>query len=122
METQDKFELGPLQQKWIIALKSEEYKQGGGLLYRASNDSYCCLGVANKSCDLKETNPYALMCTWDKLGLRDASGSFKYSVNFNDGNKFETLIGMNDAVFKKSFKEIADFIERNPELIFTKSI
>lgn len=30
---------------WVKALKSGEYKQGKGFLYKSESDSYCCLGV-----------------------------------------------------------------------------
>jgi hypothetical protein len=31
--------------KWVAALRSGQYKQAKGILYNASTDGYCCLGV-----------------------------------------------------------------------------
>lgn len=36
-------ELGPLQKKWLEALRSGKYEQGSSYLYNRGN--YCCLGV-----------------------------------------------------------------------------
>jgi len=32
-----------VKEKWVKALRSKKYRQGGGYLHQ--NDSYCCLGV-----------------------------------------------------------------------------
>lgn len=31
--------------RWLVALRSGEYKQGQMVLHNMANDSYCCLGV-----------------------------------------------------------------------------
>lgn len=111
----EKFELGPLQKTWIKALRSEEYQQGSGRLYNEITDTYCCLGVANKACNLKETNDACLLDTFSKLGLTSYSGHI--SENYT---RHTLLTTMNDSG-DFTFNDIADFIEQNPELIFNES-
>jgi len=69
-------ELGPLQKKWVEALRSGKYKQ-----YREDlkgDSSYCCLGVANECLKLGESwDMRRLEITYDKLGLRSPCGEFK---------------------------------------------
>lgn len=55
--------------RWITALRSGEFKQGETFLYTPEKDTYCCLGVANKICELKETNSCGLTGTYRKIGL-----------------------------------------------------
>lgn len=43
-----KFELGPLQKKWVEALRSGKYSQTTGKLHDLGEGGYCCLGVACK--------------------------------------------------------------------------
>ena len=102
-------------EKWLAALRSGEYKQGSGLLLDSSNN-YCCLGVA---CIVAgyHTDQIVGKCyaerTFEELPeiLRGAS---------YDSNIVKTLANMNDGeserstpLPKKSFSEIADYIEAN---------
>lgn len=54
-----------LKAKWIAALRSGEYKQGGGAL-RSDDNSYCCLGVL---CDIIDPNAWH-GDAWEKGGER----------------------------------------------------
>ena len=47
-----------LKAKWVVALRSGEYKQARGML--KSDDAYCCLGVLSKQLGLLEEDGYAL--------------------------------------------------------------
>jgi hypothetical protein len=42
---------------WLQALRSGEFKQGRHALYNSFTDSYCCLGVAQKVCNLPAKDP-----------------------------------------------------------------
>lgn len=104
--------------KWVTALRSGKYKQGQS--YLRTGNRFCCLGVA---CDLfgKDKNiewdeeifltaydvlPYVVM-EW--LGLNKESGSY------NSGS----LVSLNDDQ-ERTFKQIADIIESEPEGLFVK--
>ena len=113
-------ELGPMQQKFVDALRSEKYIQGRLQLYSEYSDSYCCLGVANVVCELKENSEIFLDNTYEKLGLRNRYGSFDKPY-FIHTTPYVSLLEMNDNG-KMSFKDIANFIEENPELVFTRSV
>jgi hypothetical protein len=98
---------------WLKALRSEEYKQGMGVL-RTHNpdgtDCFCCLGVA---ADIVDNS------LW---GQTDIHGDYEYGLN-----NYTTYRGP-DGVFRQdfasklvcmnddegsSFIEIADWIEQN---------
>jgi hypothetical protein len=113
-------ELGPMQQKFVDALRSGEYTQGRLQLYNKNSDSYCCLGVANVVCDLKESSDIFLDNTYEQLGLRNRYGSLHKDIYVNT-LKYVSLLEMNDTG-QMSFKDIANFIEGNPELVFTRSV
>jgi len=103
--------------KWVKVLRSEKYKQTKKVL--KDEKGYCCLGVA---CDLygKEKNinweidaflnqrTYLPVDVRDWLGLNTNGGGYKGGV----------LANAND--IGKSFKEIADIIELEPEGLFVK--
>jgi hypothetical protein len=123
------------QKLWVAALRSGEYEQGKGSLNPTAN-SFCCLGVACEISNLgkferPDTNParsnyrvntddlYEYRKTLppevvEWLGLKDDCGCFPttmlgLSSSLTMLNDFEGL----------SFNEIADFIERNAEKLFT---
>lgn len=113
---------------WLKALRSGEYKQVKGRL--RTEEGYCCLGVA---CDVYAKQHKTLKWRRDEegdiefsgastqlpdnvrkwLGLKDSEGEF----NLKDGHE-ETLTNLNDDE-EKSFEEIADIIESNPDGLFT---
>lgn len=99
--------------KWVAALRSGEYKQCKNRLAHAGR--FCCLGVA---CDISSvprsvwgknaTLPYPV------IGLRDEQGSYLLS---GTGLSHGCLSGLNDWD-NKTFEEIADVIESEPEGLF----
>lgn len=124
--------------KWVKALRSGKYKQGQGYLKQYTNKGelrHCCLGVL---CELYNdsmkknhkktlitkirnglTNDYitfnkkegelpVLVRKW--AGINDSLGS--YAVE-DVVEEIDSLAGMNDC--GKTFKTIANFIEKNVE-------
>ena len=106
---------------WVEALRSGEYEQGSGWLQ--DGNRYCCLGVA---CIVYEKQTEAILSRDDDgvlnscqylgndycevkqwLGLRDSVGGFHRDSN---------LASLNDE--GKTFGEIADVIESEPEGLF----
>lgn len=102
-----------IKEKWVSALRSDEYVQGIGQLHACGN--FCCLGVL---CDLhaKETGgkwdtglylgevcflPIAVV-DWAGLDLVCPAVTFEH-------NEGVTLATLNDN--GKTFKEIADIID-----------
>lgn len=109
-------------QKWVEALESGEYEQGGGALCR--DDEFCCLGVA---CDVALKNGVALKVdrdqSWvtfdghpltlppavqDWLGLRTEDGALCEGPSLTDLNDWES----------HSFAEIAAVIRSEPPGLF----
>lgn len=108
--------------KWLVALRSGEYKQGFGRL--CADDRYCCLGVLCEVDGLeKEVHPmlrssvryyrksdgpaYGSTSVYPgKIATRtDSSGRVTNSIS-------SVLMEMNDGQYK-SFLEIADWLEQN---------
>jgi hypothetical protein len=137
-------ELGPVQKDWIKMLREHPERQHKNYLGFKIGDSenYCCLGQLLvcyiKHNNLKEENyfneegrlidnptdvgnshhyPYD---SYEKLGLFDSEGVFKVSSFFKSGQRFKSLSDANDS--GATWPEIADFVEENPELVFTKSV
>lgn len=117
-------ELGPLQTKWLEELRSGKHKQcTEDLRFR---DSYCCLGVAAefvlgiKPQRAAPSNHWTFNgnsgCLaegdWEQMGLVGDEGNF--AEYRDDGG---SLASLNDKGW--TFTEIADFIEANPDLVFT---
>lgn len=96
---------------WVAALRSGKYKQ---TKYRLRDEKgYCCLGVACQVFKEQTGNPvdfnramlpYDVMC-W--LGLVTLTGATSET----------SLVTLND-LKEKTFEEIADFIESEPEYLF----
>ena len=99
-----------LKDKWIKALRSGEYEQGTMRLVTAGKryDEFCCLGVLADVAGA-EWNEYMEPCIGDEVvgsqGRLDL-GYFKLP-----GKVEEHLVNMNDT--GKSFKQIANWIEKN---------
>lgn len=118
--------LTPIQEQWLQALESGNYKQGKRKL-RSIGDEYCCLGVA---CDLLQSPVFegkdcyvycgsmGEMTEYKKLGLRDKVGSFVKCFKMPTGRHCFSLAGCND--FGMSFVEIAAYIRANPENVFVE--
>lgn len=84
--------------KWVDALRSGKFKQGRGAL-RSPDGSFCCLGVADEVCKLKDPSSYLLRSTGAKLGLNQELQHQLYTMNDVD---------------RVSFCEIAKAIETLP--------
>lgn len=106
--------------KWVEALRSGKYKQGRSAL--RIDDTYCCLGVL---CEVAELGK------WSPLLNDDDEPTGMYWMEFNAGDRDADLLlisvresigldaeghkacwRMNDDE-RKSFSEIADYIEQN---------
>lgn len=91
--------------RWVAALRSGKYKQGMGKLYIHAENSYCCLGVACKVARVPS----------DKI-LGGFLLSYFLPISYRLGltvTQEKDLVDLNDR-YKKSFEEIADYIEGMP--------
>lgn len=98
-----------MKNKWIKALRSGEYTQTIGTLRR--DNSFCCLGVLCDVIDpsLWEVRPLTGNITYEGLqGSLSSNTRKKYNISYEQETK---LMKMNDKE-NKSFKEIADYIEK----------
>lgn len=125
-----KFKLGPLQKEWVKMLRKHKDHQIDSKLGEIENGEWkaCCLGLAcmilNKKKKittlfqegtLKDLENVSFLASFKRFRLRDDNGSFKETIDGHD-----SLVEMNDAGV--SWEEIANVIEKNPDLIFTKSV
>lgn len=94
--------------KWLTALRSGEYEQGREQLYTASDNTYCCLGVA---CHL--INP-EIIRDFGGYGFPSAIPESRHSelpdILLEDYFT-EEVAAINDSGV--TFEHIADWIERN---------
>ena len=130
-------ELGTLQKEWIKSLREHPERQGKRILgRRLDNDDYqaCCLGEL-KMVDCRLNNfplPFdefgnivdekysgILGASYQRYGLNSSTGIINGGFHFSTGFK-PSLAEANDSGV--SWKEIADFIEQNPEKVFTHSV
>ena len=101
-----------LKDQWIAALKSGKYIQGSSRLrtYTYSGDKFCCLGVL---CDVIDSTGW----NWhgdDPQYCYFDNKQYGVSHTWLPENIQMELIKMNDSVYnKRSFNEIADWIETN---------
>lgn len=108
-------------EKWVKALRSGKYAKSMGQLCKVAkngNKSYCCLGVLTKLYNKEHIDkefldrgflPYSVS-KWAGMGseMGIIAGSGHYSG--------QTLADLNDCdQSKRSFKRIADIIEKNVE-------
>lgn len=137
---ENKFEMGPVQKLWIKQLREYPERQTTGMLGYGTPEDYkaCCLGelalcyarihnlelpfVVWKIKDIDEdgdrfANVNVLSNNWEKYGLKGQGGQI-YDVDFD--NHIKSLASMNDG--GKTWTEIANFIESDPENVFTKSV
>ena len=115
-----------IKKKWVAALRSGEYEQGTGQLvrriegYEGEEDTYkfCCLGVlqnlyheehgtAFKPREFVREAHSAKAGQW--CGLPRTSRMVDLLITMNDGHIYGKWSGKN----RKTFKQIALFIERN---------
>ena len=101
--------------QWVAALRSGKYEQGREQL--RCNDKFCCLGVL---CDLVKDD---IGAAWEadyfvfddrRIGALLPS-KVRIHVGLLNSTITNALMGMNDSD-GASFKDIANFIERHPNL------
>jgi hypothetical protein len=126
------YKFTPMQLKWLEALESGEYKQGIGHLHQEGK--YCCLGVGASVCGVpdeamgkKGELDGDLAEVVEMLGLRGPCGNFDDPYKLKSGEVDEeledalefiySLVDPNDEL-DWDFKQIAQFIRENPELVF----
>jgi hypothetical protein len=114
MNSENKQELGPKQKLVVEALRSKKYTQGKDRLCTITESGayYCCLGVMNEVLGLGETDNNYLRNTYLDIGLYSSSGANRDATT--------TLATMNDSGV--IFPEIANLMESNPEMFFSKSM
>lgn len=88
---------------WIAALESGDWRQGRRLL--CLGDEYCCLGIANKVCNLGEHDEFGLIGTYRMIGLCSEGGDLR-------GRILDSLAALNDYAGEDqwSFLEIANLL------------
>ena len=103
-----------IKEKWIAALRSDEYKQGRG--YLRKNEEFCAMGVL---CDVVSPE------SWEQIGLGYYVEPGYYRMQLRTMSAPESVVSaaelhsadaqiieqMNDDN-KLSFENIADWIER----------
>lgn len=96
--------------KWVKALRSGKFKQGTGTLFKETENSYCCLGVL---CAINELDLYGdLLYSGQSESLGMSSDNGKLPKKYKGkGREVDSLADLNDE--GRSFKQIANIIERN---------
>lgn len=114
--------------KWVIALRSGQYKQGRSFLCR--DNQYCCLGVLCEICKLDKIIDSGITIYSDgfntsKKSLPDSfarklnicispfisTKNIDYKYHINNAHPIAELAGLNDS--NVPFIEIADLIEKH---------
>ena len=90
--------------EWVKALRSGEWKQCRHYMYNTRDNSFCCLGVACRL--IKPMEDYKEQESAFRV-MREHYGIGRYTA-------FK-LADMNDSQ-RKTFTEIADYIETLPEV------
>lgn len=100
--------------KWLKALRSGEYKQCAGGLYR--DGGYCCLGVSLNMQGVKNSEMEDSCWLVSKhYGFRKKRSKYvpEELYGHNTNPLVKQLVDLND--LRESFTEIADWIEQNVE-------
>ncbi len=134
------YTLNGFQKQWIAALRSGDFQQCRGSLCQVKEDrlSFCCLGVAcemvanmdvgirrvQKSTRITFDGEFAGLPpnVWPLLKVGSSEGTFKTPVIFHApcaDVEISSLIGLNDSL-GWTFSQIADYVEQNPENVFTE--
>lgn len=103
---------------WLEALRSGKYKQCKYRLYNDKEDAYCCLGIL---CEIHRKQTKSNKNYWTKKGDKYVAGNAKSSFSLPENvskwanieyKNEKDLVELNDAK-NKSFKQIANFIEKH---------
>lgn len=98
--------------KWLKALRSGKYKQTRvGGLYNPKYDSFCCLGVA---CVIAGQPKVEIIGGFISVNVADTYG---IPQELNDRTELSTQLADRNDRSKYSFKKIADWIEKNVQLV-----
>lgn len=92
---------------WLKALRSGRYRQGRGQLVNSRNE-YCCLGVLCKVVGAVKNSHFDFEYGDDR-GFGFLPNRLRRELHITKRQE-DTLSGKNDR--GKSFKEIADYIEK----------
>lgn len=100
-----------IKEKWLKALRSGKYKQGKYYL-RNNKNEFCCLGVLCNLVDPKEWDDEPVdYFSYDNMKSFPGVRFFdSIDVDADEEKHMSEFASMNDE--GKSFKEIADVIER----------
>lgn len=107
--------------KWLKALRSGDYQQAQNTLF--DGKGYCCLGVLQQVCDgkvesreLTEDIPAVMpsIAWYEAHNVVDAFGEYGDSYTY-EGWLALMNDGSSSATPRKSFADIADWIEKNVE-------
>lgn len=101
-------------EKWVEALRSGEYEQGDGSLFKKETCAFCCLGVAGLICGLEKDD----MQNVGDLSDIDFISKNKMPIQlFDDGYYLQLeAMDLNDNQ-KMSFPQIADWLEQNVKFV-----
>lgn len=133
------YKFSKFQRAWLTALRSGKFRQTERSLGRRQHKhvNYCCLGVAcaianrvDSSLKIKREVDHGAVC-FDKetaglpekvqfaLGLHSKFGALIDAVPNPDPDEenAQDLVSVNDNL-KWNFKQIADYIEKNPTNVF----
>lgn len=108
-------------EKWVKALRSGKYKKTTSQLCKVAqngNKSYCCLGVLTDLYNKEHGIPRTVYGGYLKEEVRQWSGmnSVEGTIAGSGHYSGNTLADLNDCEnSKRSFKRIADIIEKNVE-------
>lgn len=91
--------------KWIEALRSGDYNQGNGMLFRPDNNTFCCLGVACNVMEYKRSEMEHFLMPLS-IGLNPKHGLYNFLSN---ERMCDMLADFNDT--GSTFKEIAEYLE-----------
>jgi len=128
----DKFELGTIQKEWIKSLREHPERQMKARLGEGSEDNYraCCLGewcvVYNRMRGLPAPFKDGKIISSNERLDGDTTLIGEHGVCFYSPSGLimtpgaSSLSYMNDS--GKTWPQIADFVEANPEAVFIKSI
>jgi hypothetical protein len=95
--------------KWVKALRSGKYEQATGTMYSPDANGYCCLGVA---CVINGINHRYLQHGYPKHSFTSVPSLLRTDKEGNENDIMGQLVDLNDTE-KKTFKEIATYIEKN---------
>lgn len=100
-------------EKWLKALRSGEFTQGRGGLHDSDTDAYCCLGVA-----CRIVQPRKSLGGYGFIEPQLRAKVPKMLIGTYDNELIALLTTMNDGcvidgIKRKSFKQIANFVEKN---------